>query len=415
MLQKLKFFIKSHHDGQSPLLLAFSGGPDSSALLALLLKAQKEIPFSLHVAHVDHGWREESGREAALLKELVESLGCLFHMKKLESCSSEETAREGRLSFFRELSRIWGFQAVFMAHHADDLAETVLKRLFEGASLNHLEGIKEEKRVDGLLLWRPLLDFTKEEISSWKVFEPLYDSTNADERFLRNRLRLSLIPSLEEKFGKSVKNNLLRLSRRARELDEYLDFRLKNYESCLIESPLGVCFDFSVIPRELAFEWPFFIKKVMSKKGVSVSDEILQNINSQLFKFKSALVIPQGGGRWLVDRGRLFWYEDKKLKWQSQVFSGEGSCRLGWKEAWRGEVAVSLPSSPFTLEEGKPSMKMAFSSKKLGAFWSEHKVPVFMREKVPVVLVRGLVWAEFLTGKEPKNEGSLLLQLRLAV
>ncbi|MCH9703393.1 MAG: tRNA lysidine(34) synthetase TilS, partial [Chlamydiae bacterium] len=126
--------------GRGPLLLALSGGPDSMALLHLM----RELNHPFEVAHIDHGWREKSAEEAEKLQTLVNEP---FHLKRLEKFSqnAEDQARRARLNFFRELCEKRGLEGVLLGHHADDQAETVLKRLFEGARLTKLSGLERER------------------------------------------------------------------------------------------------------------------------------------------------------------------------------------------------------------------------------------------------------------------------------
>src|SRR5262245_21228397 len=125
-------FLKRHLDASRPVLLAFSGGPDSLALLHLLLDYRQQHPLTLHLAHVDHGWRSGSAAEAAKLKLQAEALGLPFHSCRLSDedrqGNLEAAGREARLRFFRQLSSQFDCQAVILGHQADDVAETCLKR-----------------------------------------------------------------------------------------------------------------------------------------------------------------------------------------------------------------------------------------------------------------------------------------------
>lgn len=192
------------------------------ALFELLLHHQGLSPFELHIAHVDHGWRQESAQEAEFLKDLAEKRHCPFHLRRLRGAADrdiENTAREQRLAFFEEVVRETGAEALCLAHHSDDLVETVLKRLFESAPLERVGAFGFESRVNGLVIWRPLIHLSKQEISSYG-FD---DATNRDRRFLRARLRHDLLPEIEQHFGKGVRGALQRLSKRSHRLDSYLE------------------------------------------------------------------------------------------------------------------------------------------------------------------------------------------------
>ena len=155
LLQVVKEFLKVHYREGFPLLVGFSGGPDSLALLHLLMECRRFFALELHVAHVDHGWREASGREAEGLQRAVGSWGLKFYVRRLEGIpATEVAARESRLRFFGELYKELGCQAVVLGHQGDDQVETVLKRILEGATLPALGGIKGVAEVQNLLRQR---------------------------------------------------------------------------------------------------------------------------------------------------------------------------------------------------------------------------------------------------------------------
>lgn len=198
-----------------PVILALSGGPDSTCLLALLLKYQKLYPLTLHVAHVDHGWRPESAAEATAL---CASCPVPFHLHTLDmdptASNLEDLGRQERLLYFSHLYQELNAEALLMAHQADDQAETVLKRLFEGGPLH---GLLPEKMLHGMRILRPLLDIRKERLLAYLSaanIPYLTDSTNTDPRFLRSRMRQTLIPLLEAHFGKKITGPLCRLAKR---------------------------------------------------------------------------------------------------------------------------------------------------------------------------------------------------------
>lgn len=226
MRQILKKFLSCHWVPGRPLLLACSGGPDSKALLYLLIEAKQFFNLDLHVAHIDHGWREESGTEAEALKKEVERLGLTFHLKKMENVEQKEgTARAGRYVALTEIAQYIDAQAVLLAHQMEDQAETVLKRIFEGATLSSCRGMKEVSCNEKLVLWRPLLSVSKKELMEWLQnlnISYFTDPTNLDPKYLRGRLRTSIFPFLEKEFGKSIVKNLCLLGKRAEKLEEHL-------------------------------------------------------------------------------------------------------------------------------------------------------------------------------------------------
>ena len=124
MFQCVKEFLASHLEGKGPLLLGCSGGIDSLALFHLLVEVRHFFPFDLHVAHIDHGWREESRAEAGKLKKYIEGFNIPFHLHTLNHIeiggNLEDRCRKLRLGYFSSLQRLYNFQALLLAHHADN-------------------------------------------------------------------------------------------------------------------------------------------------------------------------------------------------------------------------------------------------------------------------------------------------------
>jgi tRNA(Ile)-lysidine synthase len=305
----VKGFLDQYWDQKSPLLVAYSGGPDSKALLYSLLSMGK---MPLHVAHVDHGWRSESAEEALLLKREVEALGLPFHTKRLLKKTTEDEAREARFSFFRELSLAVPFQAVLLGHHGDDLAETALKRVFEGASLTHLFGLLPVRVISGLSLFRPFLSVSRafiEEYLTEEKLTPLRDPSNADPRYLRARMRTALLPSLEKIFGKNMRENIICLSERSRELCDYLRERVAEHSLKITRGPSGPSIDGSGIPR---IELRFLVSEVAKEEGLILKRDVLETVLDWIFSEKPKRSIFQNGREMVVDRGYFFLLAAKK-------------------------------------------------------------------------------------------------------
>jgi tRNA(Ile)-lysidine synthase len=326
LLQVTKDFLSRHWRAGRPLLLGYSGGPDSKALLYLLLECQRFFPLELHVAHIDHQWREESGEEAKILQFEIEKLGLSFHLHQLESvpiANWEEEGRRARLEYFQKIFQEIKGQALILGHQADDHAETVLKRVFEGAHLRHLSGMAEvidyrnlsferiepNTQVSKMPIWRPLLPVSKKDLLQWlekKELVALSDPTNGDGRFLRGRMRTELLPLLEEKFGKGVASNLCWLSRRAEELSSYFSRKLADYFFSIKKTSGGIHWDLSSGGLE-KIEWEYLVKEWLDQQRLTVSREMLEEISVCLMEKKPKREFSLKKGVLLIDRGHLFW------------------------------------------------------------------------------------------------------------
>ena len=197
----------------APVLLAFSGGADS---VALLDRMQTEYPTApILLAHVNHGIRgEEALRDRAFCERAAKARGLEIvildvdvpTLAKERGQSLEEAAREVRYAFFSDLMKKRGISLLLTAHHADDHLETVLFRIARGTGLSGLCGIAPVRPFEEGFLVRPLLGFTKTEILQYckeNGLDFVTDSTNADTAYARNRIRAEVLPVLESLFADS--------------------------------------------------------------------------------------------------------------------------------------------------------------------------------------------------------------------
>ncbi|MBQ9911464.1 MAG: tRNA lysidine(34) synthetase TilS [Firmicutes bacterium] len=225
------------------LILGLSGGPDSMCLLNVLSQLRDELGFSLKAFHLNHMIREEADSDEAFVKEYCGGIGVPVYtaradvtaLAKKDGKSVEAAGREERHRILRELCMAEeknlpdGCSArAVLAHNADDQAETVLLRLIRGTGIHGLAAM-EYMRKDGLI--RPLLDVPRKDIEEYcreKGLRTLTDKTNLSEEYLRNRVRLSVLPMLEE-INPSVKQGLIRLAANASMDDGYLSELAENW------------------------------------------------------------------------------------------------------------------------------------------------------------------------------------------
>jgi tRNA(Ile)-lysidine synthase len=207
-------------DPAKPVLAGVSGGPDSLCLLGIL----HEAGYQVIVAHFNHQLRPEADLEAVSVSERANILGLPFvsdradvrGYAKKQSLSLEEAARMLRYRFLFAQARKHGAQAVAVGHTADDQVETVLMHFLRGAGLSGLKGMEYRCLLP---LFDPLIPLVRPLLALWRAdteaycrehkLEPHFDSSNADQTYLRNRLRHTLIPEME-KYNPRFKETLLR-------------------------------------------------------------------------------------------------------------------------------------------------------------------------------------------------------------
>ncbi len=198
-------------------VVAVSGGPDSMALLQVLAQLAPALDLFLVVAHVDHGLRpSEAEAEARLVQEAAQALGLAYeccrvavaaHAKE-HGLSREHAARNLRYGFLEEVAARHLATKIAVGHTADDQAEEILLRLIRGTGRAGLTGMARLR--DGLVV-RPFLEITKAEILGYLAAEHIpycLDSSNWERIYLRNRIRLDLLPYLKEHFNPNIGNSL---------------------------------------------------------------------------------------------------------------------------------------------------------------------------------------------------------------
>lgn len=436
----LLLFLKEHLDSARPVLLALSGGPDSLALLHVLDKIRKKLPLHIGIAHIDHAWREESAQEAEDLRKIVEKMGLRFHLKRLDisnlSGNLEAACRRERLKFYKELSQRDGYQAVLLAHHANDQAETVLKRVLEGAELSSLSGLRPVTVVEGVSLWRPWLAVSKTIILSWLAehnLVPFNDRTNQDQKFLRARMRQTIIPTLEERFGKQVSNNLCLMGQDAQELEAFLSNSLSQYLANIEKGPFGSMLDLSHDCPQHTYALKYLLKQLLHSENVPITRTLLENACELILSKKSDRQLLIGSNHIHIDRQRIFVVTaPKNLQtmstpladgismhgpWKVSVQSVQHvpeSLQIGWRSLWSGTVEAILPKGEYRLAQPKMSTPYPGESAPISKWWNNEKIPAFLRSQVPVIWQDHHIRHEFLTMRPlAPAKGNNLLHITL--
>ncbi len=413
----VKNFFKSRYKG-GPLLLAFSGGVDSTVLLHLILETLEVPKHLLHICHIDHGWRKTSAEEAERIRQQVQKLGLPFHLTTLNPSqligngNLEDLARQARKTIFRSLYSALQCEALLTGHQADDQAETVLKRIFEGSSIPNCKAMASVEEQEGLIIWRPLLGTRKKTLIDWaqtKNISFIEDETNNDPNFLRNRMRSTIVPTLEGQFGKAITEVLLQFAQQSRKLYSYLESKTAHIRPLASQGPFGFYWEAEVLSALETLELEFFLRQIYSlEKEPAPSKTILQNMISSLHLRSSDTHFPlKQGHEVIVDRGRLFWLRTPLPLWDSNSWqiTIEQNAPLtlpSWRDFWKGTLIIPLSNEKLSWEPYSPQLKIS-PSKNIDTWLCSNKVPAFVRRSLPVICKEGTVIAEFLSGRRQKN------------
>jgi tRNA(Ile)-lysidine synthase len=260
------------------ILLAVSGGPDSVAMVHLFMRLKDAYSLTVALAHFNHLLRgEESDKDAEFVKRLASRLeldyfygeASVKEFARKNNLSEEVAARKLRYDFLIEVARKAKAKAA-TAHTLDDQAETVLLRMIRGTGLRGLCGVYPVISFRGVTFVRPLVEVEKKDILDFMEREEfLYrrDSSNLSMKYLRNRVRAELVPTLEG-FNPSIKKTLAILADNARietsHIDKKVDF---HYRKIAATSPDGFCLSVArlkKIPRNLL---PHIFQKAAEEIG----------------------------------------------------------------------------------------------------------------------------------------------------
>lgn len=248
-------------------IVALSGGADSVALLLIL----KQLGYRIEAAHCNFHLRgEESDRDEAFVCQLCGEQNIPIHRihfdtkeyASLHKVSIEMAARELRYRYFEQLRQDIGADAVCVAHHRDDAIETLLMNLMNGAGIHGLTGIRPKSGTTV----RPLLCLSRTEIEDYLYSigqSYVTDSTNAIDDVLRNKIRLHLIPLMQEMIPKSLEN-IAKTANYLKDVEAVYDDTIKSALSKLVmklHAPLG-----SADQREV------FAVKIADLKGLPFSE-----------------------------------------------------------------------------------------------------------------------------------------------
>ena len=185
-------------------LLGLSGGADSVALLRMLLPLREEGEIDLEAVHVNHGLRgTEADGDEAFVSSLCREMKVPLHRVRVDLSGrrDENTAREMRYKAFESVLQDRNIPTLVLAHQREDQAETFLLRLLRGAGPNGLRAMRNRESRKGYIILRPMLDISgrelrralEEDCIPWRE-----DGTNQETHYLRNRVRLELLPRMEE-------------------------------------------------------------------------------------------------------------------------------------------------------------------------------------------------------------------------
>ncbi len=431
LLNQVRRAIDRYHllDKDDRLIVGVSAGMDSMVLLHVLNACRQELNLSLIVAHINHGLRpEESEKEAELVREVSERLGLPFEygqfdvkeFQRVRGLSLQDAGRKIRFHFFNILLSKYDAQKIALGHHADDQVETVLLRLMRGSGLKGLKGMLPIR--EGRVI-RPLLEVWREEIESFaeeKGIPYLSDSSNLRGDYLRNRIRLNLIPAIEREYQPNFKAVIKRASAILREENDYLERGAD--EACqkiVRESENALSFRFSEYQSlHQAIQWRVVQKMLIRIYGrdMSCDEEEWPGVNQlykKLYQPAPSLLLELPHGVFLEKRydivslvkgearpvppfeielavpGRTFIEEiGKEIVIEEGTMDGEPARLIGARNtAVLDYQNLQFPLRMRNFRPGDRFQPLGVKGvQKLKEFFIDHKIPRFERPKIPLLI-----------------------------
>ena len=215
-------------NNKDTIVVGCSGGPDSMALMNILINIRKKMDIFIICAHVNHNVRQESKEEEKFLHEYCDDNHINFESMTIENYGDDNfhnEARKIRYHFFEEIVNKYQAKYLMTAHHGDDLIETILMRIVRGSTLKGYAGFERKIDKGNYLLVRPLVFATKEEIEKYDIENNIpyvIDKSNFKGKYTRNRYRKDVLPFLKNE-DKDVHIKFLKFSDTLIEYSNYID------------------------------------------------------------------------------------------------------------------------------------------------------------------------------------------------
>ena len=210
------------------IVVGCSTGPDSMALVDMLLKVREKYNLIIIIAHVNHNVRKESYEEAEFIRQYCIDNNLLFESMVIEEYGDDNfhnEARNIRYNFFENVVTKYDANYLMTAHHGDDLIETVLMRIVRGSNLYGYSGFKPLVDMDTYTIARPLIAYTKKQLEEYDIENNVkyyIDSSNDKDKYTRNRYRKYVLPFLKQE-DKDVHEKFIKFSNTLSDAYRFID------------------------------------------------------------------------------------------------------------------------------------------------------------------------------------------------
>lgn len=425
LIKRIKHTILQKHlisQGDS-VLVAVSGGADSVCLLEILCALKDELCITLSVAHLNHMLRgKDADEDETFVSALCEKHAIPFYKTRVDvakiareqKISLEEAGRGARYDFFLQLRKLHNINKIATAHNKNDNVETVCMRFLRGTGIHGLAGIPIANDIH---IIRPLLYTSRAEIENFLQENHLSyrtDGSNLTDDYTRNRIRHHLLPDIEENYNRNFVNTLSENIKNYSEADAYLKRQTDRLFADLVtHHSYGLSVDCKSLMQEDAYMAKRFIKECvyrcskLSPVGKVVNflyDSILFGTADTFVVNKLLTVYKKYGRLYFVTKKKpiSFSYTLSDEKEINIMHTGEkltfskGIGKVSYKDKNVIYVKQSMCTDKiFTVRNrlSEDRIKQNYGHKRLKSLMIDAKIPVFLRDEIPVLLAGDeIIW-----------------------
>ena len=265
------------------IVVGCSAGPDSMALLHYLIHNTKN---KIICCHINHNVRKESKEEEKYLKNYCQKQNVPFEVYKIEKYGEnnfENEARIKRYNFYEQTLKKYNSHYLFLAHHGDDLIETIIMKINRGSNLEGYAGIKEISKQKDYTIIRPFLSYTKEDLLDYNErnnIEYFIDKTNLDTTYTRNRIRANILPILKNE-NKDIHKQFLKYSKVLLEYNTYIEEVIKEKENSIYKDNI---LDLNLFKKEKTFIQKNVLYHILNNTYQNIPNIITDNHINNILK-----------------------------------------------------------------------------------------------------------------------------------
>ena len=373
------------------------------ALLHYLINNYKD---KLIVAHINHNVRKQSNTEELFLSNYCKDNNITFECMKITEYKEnnfENEARKKRYKFYKEILTKYNSSYLFLAHHADDLMETIIMKITRGSNINGYAGIKKISYQDNYYIVRPFLDYTKQDILEYiKKYNITYydDYTNNDITYTRNRIRHNIIPLLKKE-DINIHKKFIKYSNTLNEYNDYINYEVNNIIKDIYTNNTLYLDKFNImhpfIKKNILYH---ILNNIYNNKDNIVKDIHIKNILNLINNPKPNITINMPNNIYVTKEYNILIFSNKysiknyNIKFDKKVsinnfiieqiedtqLNGNDICRLNSNE-------ISLPLYIRNKKDGDYIELLGLNKKKkVKEIFIECKIPIRQRNNYPVLV-----------------------------